>query len=157
MQRLIFISIITTASALVLPSTTAATLRPAEAMRVRAAADVVRSIADTVSADSWQKARCVVVVPNLRKTAFIVGGEYGKGVMTCRSSQGWGAPVFMQVAKGSSGIQLGAEQIDLVLLVMNERGVQKLLEKSVTLGVDASIAAGPLGLRAEAGVDPSSS
>src|SRR5262245_48222607 len=102
MQRLIVIPIIAIASAVAFPSTTAATLGSAQVARVRAAAGVVRSIGDTVSTDSWQKARCAVVVPNLRKTAFIVDGDYGKGVMSCRSGSGWGAPVFIKVAKGSS-------------------------------------------------------
>jgi len=113
----------------------------------------VQGINTTIPGDYWRRARCVVVVPDVRKTAFIVGGEYGKGVMSCRSATGWGAPVFMQLAKGSWGTQMGAEQIDLVMLVMNEQGVQKLLENRVNLGLDASIAAGPIGRQAQAATD----
>jgi lipid-binding SYLF domain-containing protein len=93
------------------------------------------------------------VIPDLKKAAFIVGGEYGKGVMSCRAGDQWSAPVFMQLAKGSWGFQAGVEEVDLVLLVMNERGVQKLLANKTTLGADASIAAGPVGRRALAATD----
>jgi lipid-binding SYLF domain-containing protein len=103
--------------------------------------------------DYWEKAQCVVVIPAMKKAAFVFGGEYGSGVMSCRKDQGWSAPVFMQVAKGSWGLQIGAEQIDLVLLVLNRRGVDKLLADKVSLGVDASVAAGPVGRSANAGTD----
>jgi lipid-binding SYLF domain-containing protein len=94
-----------------------------------------------------------VVIPELKKAAFIIGGEYGKGVMSCRAGDQWSAPVFMQLAKGSWGFQAGVEQADVVLLVMNDQGVQKLLQNKVNLGVDASVAAGPIGRRAGAGTD----
>jgi SH3 domain-containing YSC84-like protein 1 len=102
--------------------------------------------------DLWNKARCVLVIPSLKKAAFIVGGEYGSGVMSCRTT-GWTAPVFMQLAKGSWGFQIGAEEVDLVLLVMNQRGVDKLLQDKVSLGADASVAAGPVGRSAAAATD----
>jgi lipid-binding SYLF domain-containing protein len=102
--------------------------------------------------DLWNKAQCVLVIPSLKKAAFIVGGEYGSGVMSCRT-KGWSAPVFMQIAKGSWGLQIGAEEIDLVLLVMNQRGVDKLLQDKVSLGADASVAAGPVGRSAAAATD----
>src|SRR5262245_40972352 len=85
----------------------------------------------------------------MKKAAFVVGGEYGSGVMSCRTND-WTAPVFMQLAKGSWGLQIGAQQVDLVLLVMNQRGVDKLLEDKVSLGADASVAAGPVGRAASA-------
>jgi lipid-binding SYLF domain-containing protein len=93
------------------------------------------------------------VIPDLKKAAFIFGGEYGKGVMSCRSADRWSPPVFMQLAKGSWGFQAGAEEVDVVLLVMNEQGVQKLLQNKVSLGADASIAAGPLGRQGSVGTD----
>jgi lipid-binding SYLF domain-containing protein len=102
--------------------------------------------------DLWNKAQCVVVIPSMKKAAFVVGGEYGSGVMSCRTT-GWSAPVFMQLAKGSWGLQIGAEQVDLVLLVMNRRGVDKLLQDKVSLGGDASVAAGPVGRTASAATD----
>ena len=101
----------------------------------------------------WTRARCVVVIPELKKAAFIIGGEYGKGVMSCRAGDQWSAPVFMELAKGSWGFQAGAEQADLVLLVMNESGVQKLLKNKVNLGADASVAAGPVGRRGGVSTD----
>jgi lipid-binding SYLF domain-containing protein len=101
----------------------------------------------------WNKAECVVVIPSLKKVAFIVGGEFGTGVMSCRHSKGWSAPVFMQLTKGSAGFQVGAQAIDLVLVVMNHGGVDKLLGNKVTLGADASVAAGPVGRAANAATD----
>jgi SH3 domain-containing YSC84-like protein 1 len=103
--------------------------------------------------DLWTKAECVVVIPSMKKAAFIVGGEYGSGVMSCRNSGRWTPPVFMQLAKGSWGLQIGGEQVDLVLLVMNRRGIDKLLDDKVSLGADASVAAGPVGRSANAATD----
>src|SRR5216683_1257148 len=124
-----------------------------EAARLTAAAGVVQEIRATIPPEVWSRARCVAVIPELKKAAFIFGGEYGKGVMSCRSGDHWSPPVFMQLAKGSWGFQAGAEQVDVVLLVMNEQGVQKLLQNKVNLGADASIAAGPLGRQAGLGTD----
>jgi SH3 domain-containing YSC84-like protein 1 len=101
----------------------------------------------------WSKAECVVVIPSMKKAAFIIGGEFGSGVMSCKTKNRWSAPVFMQLAKGSAGFQIGAQSTDLVLVVMNRRGVEKLLSNKVTLGTDASIAAGPVGRAASAATD----
>src|SRR4051812_50004545 len=98
----------------------------------------------------WEKAECAVVIPGLKKGAFVVGGEYGSGVMSCRKGAAWSAPVFMQLAKGSWGLQIGAEETDLVLLVMNRRGLDKLLQDKVSLGADASVAGGAGGRSAAA-------
>jgi SH3 domain-containing YSC84-like protein 1 len=117
----------------------------AEAPPVVAAAGVVDDIRPQIPQESWTRAHCVIVLPGLKKAAFIVGGEYGKGVMSCRVADGWTAPLFVELARGSWGFQAGAEQIDLVLLVMNESGVEKLLRSKVTLGADVSVAAGPVG------------
>jgi lipid-binding SYLF domain-containing protein len=103
--------------------------------------------------DLWEKAKCVIVIPSLKKAAFGIGGEYGRGLMSCRHDEVWGAPAFMMLEKGSWGFQIGAESIDLVLLVMNPRGVEKLLADKVSLGADASVAAGPLGRTAQAATD----
>src|SRR2546428_1723372 len=146
MQRFVF------AAAAVLAATSAA-LPPHETERLAKAANVVQDIRSSIPQEYWNRARCVVVVPELKKAAFIVGGEYGKGVMSCRAGDTWSAPVFMQIAKGSWGFQAGAEQVDLVLLVMNEAGVQKLLRNKVTLGADASVAAGPVGAAGHVGTD----
>src|SRR5439155_7729105 len=109
----------------------------------------------SIPQEYWDRARCVAVVPDLVKAAFIIGGEYGKGVVSCRAGDDWSAPVFIQLAKGSWGFQAGAEQIDVVMLVMNESGVQKLLRNNVNLGADASIAAGPVGRQGQVGTDMS--
>jgi SH3 domain-containing YSC84-like protein 1 len=101
----------------------------------------------------WDKAECVMVIPSMKKAAFVVGGEYGSGVMSCRARDAWTSPVFMQLAKGSWGLQIGAEQVDLVLLVMNRKGIDKLLDDKVSLGADASVAAGPVGRSASAATD----
>jgi lipid-binding SYLF domain-containing protein len=101
----------------------------------------------------WSNAKCVVVIPSLKKAAFIIGGEFGTGVMSCRHGGKWGAPVFMEMSKGSAGFQIGAESTDLVLVVMNQNGVDKLLGNKVTLGAGASVAAGPVGRSASASTD----
>jgi lipid-binding SYLF domain-containing protein len=138
-------------------STARADVSSSEAKRLNEAADAVRELrasSDTaVPEDLWNRAECVAVIPGLKKAAFIVGGEYGKGVISCRSRQAWSAPVFIQLEKGSAGFQVGAEQIDVVLLMMNRTGVEKLLHDKVNLGADASVAAGPVGRAASASTD----
>ncbi len=128
-----------------------------ETDRIRAAADVLGEIHGEpdkdIPHDLWAKAACVVVIPSLKKVAFGFGGEYGKGLMTCRRNGAWGAPVFMELEKGSWGFQIGGESIDLVLLVMNEAGMKKMLQDKVSLGADASVAAGPVGRKASASTD----
>jgi lipid-binding SYLF domain-containing protein len=146
------------ACALSLVATSAfAALSADETQRLREAAAIIhdfRTAADKgIPEDLWSKAECVVVIPNMKKAAFIVGGEYGSGVASCRNANAWSSPVFMQLAKGSWGLQIGAEQVDLVLLVMNHRGMEKLLEDKVSLGGDASVAAGPVGRAANAATD----
>jgi SH3 domain-containing YSC84-like protein 1 len=143
--------------ALCLAATTAfAALSKDEVKRLSDAGAILTELRNTpekgIPEELWAKAQCVVVIPSMKKAAFIVGGEYGSGVMSCRS-KGWSAPVFMQLAKGSWGLQIGGEQVDLVLLVMNRRGVDKLLQDKVSLGADASVAAGPVGRSANAATD----
>ena len=114
----------------------------------------IRGPSDTgIPEGIWMKAECVVVIPSMKKAAFIFGGEFGSGVMSCKTRNRWSAPVFMQMAKGSAGFQIGAQSTDLVLVVMNRRGVEKLLSNKVTLGTDASVAAGPVGRAASAATD----
>jgi lipid-binding SYLF domain-containing protein len=128
-----------------------------EANRVKEAAAVLQEIHAVPDKDIpqelWEKAECVIVVPGLKKAAFVIGGEYGNGLMSCRHSGEWSAPVFMQLGKGSWGLQIGAQSIDLVLLVMNASGVEKMLRNKVTLGAEASVAAGPVGRDARAATD----
>ncbi len=125
--------------------------------RIRDAATILKEIHSVPDKDIpqelWDKAECVIVVPSLKKAAFVFGGEYGSGLMSCRHNEQWSAPIFMQVGKGSWGLQIGAQSIDLVLLVMNTRGMEKLLGNKVSLGAEASIAAGPVGRDARAATD----
>ncbi|HWC17765.1 MAG TPA: lipid-binding SYLF domain-containing protein [Terriglobales bacterium] len=95
-------------------------------------------------------AECVAVIPTLMKAGFVVAGEYGQGVVTCKTNRGWSAPAFYRLGGGSFGLQIGGEAVDLVMLVMNDHGVQSLLTHKVKLGVDASAAAGPVGRTAAA-------
>ena len=150
---------LTSLIALLLTATVAvgATLSAPEVKRIQDAAAVLREIHAMPEKDIppalWDKAQCVIVVPSLKKAAFGIGGEYGKGLMSCRRGGAWSAPVFMRLEKGSWGFQIGAESIDLVLLVMNNRGMEKLLQDKVSLGADASVAAGPVGRNATASTD----
>lgn len=134
-----------------------AALSTAEAKRIEDAAAVLRELHSApdqdVPLELWQKASCVMVIPGLKKAAFIVGGEYGKGLMSCRRNGVWSPPVFMRLGKGSWGLQFGAQTIDLVLLVMNDKGIDKLLHNRVSLGAEASVAAGPVGRDARAATD----
>jgi lipid-binding SYLF domain-containing protein len=128
-----------------------------ELKRFRESAIVLNELKDAadkgIPEDLWKKAECVIVIPSMKKAAFVFGGEYGAGVMSCRRAGEWSAPVFMQLAKGSWGLQIGAEEVDLVMLIMNRRGVSKLLEDKTSLGADASVAAGPVGRTAAAATD----
>ena len=98
-------------------------------------------------------ASCVVVIPSYKKGAFIVGAQYGQGVATCRTPHGWSAPVFVQLAGGSFGFQIGGQSTDLVLVAMNQKGLQDMLQNKFKLGGDAAAAAGPVGRNAQAGTD----
>ena len=100
-----------------------------------------------------EKATCIGVVPSMKKAAFVVGGQYGQGVVTCRTGHGWSAPVFFRIAGGSFGFQIGGQATDLVLVAVNQKGFQDLLKNKVKLGGDASAAAGPVGRNAQAGTD----
>lgn len=128
-----------------------------ESKRIGEAATVLREIHRVpdkdIPQDLWDKAECVMVIPSLKKAAFVFGGEYGKGLMSCRHDGAWSAPIFMQLGKGSWGLQIGAQSIDLVLLVMNQSGAEKLLGNKVSLGAEASIAGGPVGRDARAATD----
>jgi SH3 domain-containing YSC84-like protein 1 len=98
-------------------------------------------------------AKCVLIVPDLIKGGFVFGGKHGRGVATCRTAEGWSAPAFVSVGGGSWGLQIGVEDVDLVMLVMNDRGLQHLLSSKFELTGEGSVAAGPVGRHASAGVD----
>ena len=103
--------------------------------------------------DLLAKAQCVGVIPNLKRAGFIIGGKYGKGVVTCRAAQGWSAPEIVRVEGGSVGFQIGAGETDVVFIVMNQRGMDKLMSDKFTVGADASAMAGPVGRSGEAQTD----
>ena len=100
-----------------------------------------------------QQATCVAVVPGMIKGAFVFGGQYGQGVVTCRTGHGWSAPVFIRMAGGSFGFQIGGQSTDLVLVAVNDRGFQDLLKNKFKIGGDASAAAGPVGRSGQAATD----
>ena len=128
-----------------------------EAKRLSEATTVIREFRATpdrgIPENLWNDAECVAVIPGLKKAAFIIGGEYGKGVLSCRMGSEWSAPSFLELQKGSVGFQIGGEMVDLVLLFMNDEGVNRLLDNKIALGTEASIAGGPVGRDARAMTD----
>ena len=130
-----------------------------DAERLDRAAIVFQEIMDSpdkgIPQELLNKAHCVVVVPGLKKGAFIFGAKYGRGFFSCRSKKGvgWTGPAAVRVEGGSFGLQIGGSEIDVIMLVMNERGAQRLLSSKFTLGGDASVAAGPVGRTATAQTD----
>jgi len=152
-MRKVLIGITVLASSVAL----SAAMSKGEAKRLQDAADVIQELHATpdkdVPQELWQRAECIAVIPNVKKAAFVFGGEYGKGVLSCRKAGAWTPPAFMMLAKGSVGFQIGGQSTDLVLLVMNDNGVKHLLEDKVALGAEASLAAGPVGRDARAMTD----
>ncbi|HYL73972.1 MAG TPA: lipid-binding SYLF domain-containing protein [Bryobacteraceae bacterium] len=103
--------------------------------------------------DLLEKAQCVGIIPGLKRAGVVIGGKYGKGVVVCRTSNGWSGPSTERIEGGSIGLQIGAGETDVVFLVMNQRGMDKLMGDKFTLGADASAMAGPVGRSAEARTD----
>jgi lipid-binding SYLF domain-containing protein len=133
-----------------------ATALPAEAKLKKSQIDrldnAAQIMADT-GAGIGIRAKCLAVIPAAKRLAFGFGAEYGKGVLTCRNGDLWSSPVFIQLGRVSFGPQIGGQQSDLVLLIKNEQGVRRLLDDKLTLGVDGTVAAGPIGRHAEAATD----
>jgi SH3 domain-containing YSC84-like protein 1 len=126
--------------------------------RLKNATDVINEVMATpdkgIPQDLLEKAHCVVIVPDLKQAAFAVGGKYGRGFATCRrQGGGWGAPSAFRIEGGSFGFQIGVSSTDVIMLVMNERGMRRLLEDKFTLGANASVAAGPVGRATTAQTD----
>lgn len=119
----------------------------------------ILDVPDNIPQELLDKAECAIVIPSMTKIAMGIGGSYGRGAMVCRSGETfngpWGAPAMYAIEGGSFGLQLGAESTDVVLLVMNKRGVDALLSSQVKLGANASAAAGPKGRTVEASTDAS--
>ncbi len=129
------------------------------ANRLREAAAVFSEVMATpdkgIPQDLLEKAHCIVIVPSLKTAAFVVGGKYGKGYLSCRkqSGSGWSAPGTVRIEGGSVGFKIGGSTTDLIMLVMSERGADKLLSSKFTLGAEGSVAAGPVGRTATAQTD----
>ena len=129
------------------------------ATRLKTSSEVLTEIMNApdkgIPQELLEKAHCVVIVPGLKKAAFIVGGKYGRGFISCRSNSGlgWSAPAGVKVEGGSFGFQIGGSETDAIMLVMNKRGAEKLLSSKFTLGADASVAAGPVGRTSSADTD----
>jgi SH3 domain-containing YSC84-like protein 1 len=125
--------------------------------RMQKSVDVLQSIMSTpdkgIPEEVLNGAKCVVIVPDLIKGGFVFGAKHGRGVATCRTAAGWSAPAFISVGGGSWGLQIGIEDIDLVMLVMNDRGLQHLLSSKFELTGEGSVAAGPVGRHTSAGTD----
>jgi SH3 domain-containing YSC84-like protein 1 len=117
----------------------------------------ILDIPDDIPQDLLDKAECVIIYPSVLKAAFVVGGSYGRGAMTCRTGENytgpWSAPTMMALEGGSVGFQIGGQATDFVLLVMNGRGAHSILSSKVKLGADASVAGGPKGRTASASTD----
>jgi lipid-binding SYLF domain-containing protein len=115
--------------------------------------DIMKTPDKGIPRDLFDKAHCIVIVPDLLKGAFLVGGKYGRGFASCRHGKGWSSPAAVRIEGGSFGFQLGGSATDLIMLVMNDRGMERLLGDKFTLGGEAAAAAGPVGRDASANTD----
>ncbi|HEV8183264.1 MAG TPA: lipid-binding SYLF domain-containing protein [Candidatus Angelobacter sp.] len=129
----------------------------AASSRLQASATVLNEIMAApdkgIPSDILSSAKCVAVVPSLLKGGFVVGGAHGRGMATCRTATGWSAPAPLTTTGGSIGLQIGGQAVDLVMVIMNDRGMQALLSSKFKLGADASVAAGPVGRHTEGSTD----
>jgi lipid-binding SYLF domain-containing protein len=127
--------------------------------RLQSAAGALKEVMDipdkSIPQDLLNKAECIVIVPDLKKGAFIIGAKYGKGFVSCRKKGGvgWSAPGAVRIEGGSVGLQIGGSEMDVFMLIMNERGMDRLLSTKFTLGGDATVAAGPVGRSTQAETD----
>jgi len=141
----------------IIPSVALASDRDDDVKRTERAADVFKQIMDTpdkgIPQDLLESAKCVAIIPGELKFAFIFGGNYGRGVATCRTAAGWSAPMFVAMDGGSVGYQIGGSSTDIVMLFMNDHALQNLLSDKFKLGADASVAAGPVGRQTAADTD----
>ena len=150
--------------ALTLPFAARAASEVADTARITASGDVLKELLDSpsgISHDLLNKAYCVIVLPAVKKGGFIVAAQYGRGLMTCRSGNNfdgpWTSPIMMQSSGGSIGFQIGGQETDFVILVMNDQGARAVMNGKAKLGSDASVAAGPVGRTAEASTNASMS
>lgn len=140
-----------------IPAVTLASDKDDDISRIHRSAEVFKDIMSTpdkgIPQELLESAKCVAIVPGEKKFAFIVGGNWGRGVAMCRTGSGWSAPMFIAVDGGSVGYQIGGSSTDIVMLFMNDKALQSLMSDKFKLGADASVAAGPVGRKAEASTD----
>jgi lipid-binding SYLF domain-containing protein len=145
------------AFALTATNLSAASGRQDSIERLHMASDTLTAMIDTpdkgIPEEVLSNAKCIVVIPHLVKGGFVIGAEHGRGVATCRTPEGWSSPAFVSIGGGSWGLQIGVEGVDLVMLVMNDNGLQHMLSSKFKVGADASASAGPVGRHASAGTD----
>ena len=155
MKRTLFAALLSVV--VLLANMARATAKEDSVERLQKSADVLKEIMGApdkgIPEEVLNDAKCIVVVPHLIKAGFIVGGKHGRGVASCRTATAWSAPAFISVGGGSGGLQIGAEGVDLVMLVMNDKGLQHLLSSKFQLSGEGSAAAGPVGRHASAGTD----
>jgi lipid-binding SYLF domain-containing protein len=155
MKRLLLLILVVSLSSFVLAADEQKESKATD--RVQAAADVLNEIQSApdsgIPEDILGHAQCVAVVPSMLKGGFIVGAKYGRGLASCRTPKGWSAPAFFLLEGGSFGFQIGGQAVDLVMLIMNNDGMEHLLSSQFALGADASVAAGPVGRHAEGNTD----
>ncbi len=153
LKRILIVTALTFAVSL----TAVASDREDDVNRTRKAAEVFKQIMDTpdkgIPHGLLESAKCIAIIPGDKKFAFVFGGSYGRGVATCRTGNGWSAPMFVAVDGGSVGYQIGGSSTDLVMLFMNDHALQSLMSDKFKLGADASVAAGPVGRNANAATD----
>src|SRR3954453_3504535 len=135
----------------------AGTAKEDSADRLQKSSEVLTQIANVpdkgIPEEVLGKAKCIAIVPHLVKGGFVFGGKHGRGVATCRTADGWSAPAFISVGGGSWGLQIGVEGVDLIMLIMNDKGMQQLLSSKFQVSGEGSAAAGPVGRHASAGTD----
>jgi lipid-binding SYLF domain-containing protein len=149
--------LIATTLVLLVALTAVASDREDDVNRTHKATQVFKEIMNApdrgIPQDLLESAKCIAIIPGDVKFAFIFGGNYGRGLATCRAGHGWSAPMFLAIDGGSVGYQIGGSSTDIVLLFMNDRALQSLLSDKFKLGADASVAAGPVGRNASANTD----
>jgi SH3 domain-containing YSC84-like protein 1 len=155
MKKLLFVAVMLSLCGFALGDDQGKDSKAAE--RVDASATVLNEIQAApdsgIPEDILRKSECVAVVPSMLKAGFIFGAKYGRGIASCRTPKGWSTPAFFTIEGGSFGLQIGGQATDLVLLIMNQNGMQHLLSSQFSLGADASVAAGPVGRQAEGDTD----
>ncbi len=154
-KQFLVISLLT--AFLVLPAIASASDREDDVKRIDKSAQVFKEIMNTpdkgIPNDLLQTAKCIAIIPGEVKFAFILGGNYGRGIATCHTPKGWSAPMFVALGGGSVGYQIGGSSTDIIMLFMNDHALQSLLSDKFRLGADATVAAGPVGRHAAAATD----